>query len=207
MLGHADGLTRRVVGQQVAQAVVGLGDHDHHAHRPTEVVDRAGRAFAPQEVETGARVVVIGSEVASYYFDRELESRIKKFTTMLEPLMIVMVGLIVGFVAVALVLLVSKDPQQIWLVLAAVLISAVNAIVRKAFDVSSNAFLETQWYLFSAIFLLGRYHEARHAGEGRPEAFFTTYRGTSHGPASVAACDRIVTLALISGRMRSSSSS
>ena len=42
----------------------------------------------------------------------------------------------------------------IWLVLAAVLISAVNAIVRKVFDVSSNAFLETQWYLFSAIFLL-----------------------------------------------------
>ena len=42
----------------------------------------------------------------------------------------------------------------IWLVLAAVVISAVNAIVRKAFDMSSNAFLETQWYLFSAIFLL-----------------------------------------------------
>jgi TRAP-type mannitol/chloroaromatic compound transport system permease small subunit len=44
--------------------------------------------------------------------------------------------------------------SMIWLVLAAVLISAVNAIVRKAFDMSSNAFLETQWYLFSAIFLL-----------------------------------------------------
>ncbi len=43
---------------------------------------------------------------------------------------------------------------MIWLVLAAVVISAANAIVRKAFDVSSNAFLETQWYLFSAIFLL-----------------------------------------------------
>lgn len=42
----------------------------------------------------------------------------------------------------------------IWLVLAAVLISAANAIVRKAFDMSSNAFLEAQWYLFSAIFLL-----------------------------------------------------
>ena len=42
----------------------------------------------------------------------------------------------------------------IWLVLAAVVISAVNAIVRKSFDMSSNAFLETQWYLFSAIFLL-----------------------------------------------------
>jgi len=41
-----------------------------------------------------------------------------------------------------------------WLVLAAVVISAVNAIVRKAFDMSSNAFLEVQWYLFSAVFLL-----------------------------------------------------
>jgi TRAP-type mannitol/chloroaromatic compound transport system permease small subunit len=40
-----------------------------------------------------------------------------------------------------------------WLVLAAVLISAANAIVRKAFNTSSNAFLEIQWYLFSAIFL------------------------------------------------------
>lgn len=43
----------------------------------------------------------------------------------------------------------------IWLVLAAVLISAVNAAIRKAFDISSNAFLELQWYLFSAVFLLG----------------------------------------------------
>ena len=40
-----------------------------------------------------------------------------------------------------------------WLVLAAVLISAANAVVRKIFNVSSNAFLEIQWYLFSAIFL------------------------------------------------------
>ena len=43
-----------------------------------------------------------------------------------------------------------------WLVLAAVLISAVNAIVRKAFNISSNACLEIQWYLFAAVFLLGR---------------------------------------------------
>ena len=42
-----------------------------------------------------------------------------------------------------------------WLVLAAVLISAANAIVRKAFNSSSNAFLEIQWYLFAAVFLLG----------------------------------------------------
>ena len=41
--------------------------------------------------------------VASIYFDRELESRIKKFTTMFEPIMIVFVGVIVGFVAIALV--------------------------------------------------------------------------------------------------------
>lgn len=42
-----------------------------------------------------------------------------------------------------------------WLVLAAVLISAGNAIMRKAFNIGSNAFLEIQWYLFAAVFLLG----------------------------------------------------
>jgi len=41
-----------------------------------------------------------------------------------------------------------------WLVLAAVLISAANAIVRKALNMSSNGFLEIQWYLFAAVFLL-----------------------------------------------------
>ena len=40
-----------------------------------------------------------------------------------------------------------------WLVLVAVLISCVNAVVRKAFNWSSNSLLEIQWYLFSAIFL------------------------------------------------------
>ena len=42
-----------------------------------------------------------------------------------------------------------------WLVLVAVLVSAGNAIIRKIFNMSSNAFLELQWYLFSAVFLLG----------------------------------------------------
>lgn len=42
----------------------------------------------------------------------------------------------------------------IWFVLTAVLISAANAVIRKAFNVSSNAYLEVQWYLFSAVFLL-----------------------------------------------------
>ncbi|MGC4077747.1 MAG: TRAP transporter small permease subunit [Rubrivivax sp.] len=41
-----------------------------------------------------------------------------------------------------------------WLVLAMVLISATNAVARKVFAASSNAFLEIQWYLFAAVFLL-----------------------------------------------------
>lgn len=42
----------------------------------------------------------------------------------------------------------------IWLILASTVISAVNAVVRKAFNFSSNAFLEVQWYLFAGSFLL-----------------------------------------------------
>ena len=41
-----------------------------------------------------------------------------------------------------------------WLILAAVLVSAGNATVRKLFDISSNAWLELQWYLFGAVFML-----------------------------------------------------
>jgi TRAP-type mannitol/chloroaromatic compound transport system permease small subunit len=41
-----------------------------------------------------------------------------------------------------------------WLILAAILVSAGNAAVRKAFDLSSNAWLELQWYLFGAAYLL-----------------------------------------------------
>ncbi len=50
-------------------------------------------------------------------------------------------------------LLVGKSTM--WLILVVTLISAINAIVRKAFDLSSNAWLELQWYLFAAVFLLG----------------------------------------------------
>ncbi len=42
-----------------------------------------------------------------------------------------------------------------WLVLVAVIISAGNAVSRKLFSVSSNAWLELQWYLFGAVFMLG----------------------------------------------------
>ena len=41
-----------------------------------------------------------------------------------------------------------------WLILLAILVSAANAVIRKAFDMSSNAWLELQWYLFGAAFML-----------------------------------------------------
>ena len=49
-----------------------------------------------------------------------------------------------------------------WLVLATVLISAGNAVVRKLFNYSSNAFLEIQWYLFSLIFLFCAGYTLKH---------------------------------------------
>jgi TRAP-type mannitol/chloroaromatic compound transport system permease small subunit len=42
----------------------------------------------------------------------------------------------------------------VWLILAATLISAGNAVIRYTLDISSNAWLELQWYLFAAVFLL-----------------------------------------------------
>jgi TRAP-type mannitol/chloroaromatic compound transport system permease small subunit len=41
-----------------------------------------------------------------------------------------------------------------WLILVAVVIATINAILRKAFDLSSNSWLELQWVLFSIVFLL-----------------------------------------------------
>jgi TRAP-type mannitol/chloroaromatic compound transport system permease small subunit len=41
-----------------------------------------------------------------------------------------------------------------WLILLAVVVSALNAIIRKSFDTSSNSWLELQWVLFSIVFLL-----------------------------------------------------
>jgi type IV pilus assembly protein PilC len=67
----------------------------------TELFPGAARQMFKVGEETGTLDDQLS--VASLYFDRELEDRIKKFTTMFEPLMIVFVGLIVGFVAVALV--------------------------------------------------------------------------------------------------------
>ena len=67
----------------------------------TELFPGAAKQMFKVGEETGTLDTQL--EVASLYFDRELESRIKRFTTMFEPLMIVGVGVMVGFVAVALV--------------------------------------------------------------------------------------------------------
>ncbi len=49
----------------------------------------------------------------------------------------------------------------IWLVLAAILVSAANAASRKVLSISSNAFLELQWYLFGAAYLLAAAYTLR----------------------------------------------
>jgi TRAP-type mannitol/chloroaromatic compound transport system permease small subunit len=60
----------------------------------------------------------------------------------------------------------------IWLVLAATLISAGNALVRYTLGESSNAWLEIQWYLFGAMFLLGAGYTLKHNGHVRIDIFY-----------------------------------
>ena len=60
----------------------------------------------------------------------------------------------------------------IWLVLVATLISAGNALIRYAFGASSNAWLEIQWYLFGAVFLLGAGYTLKHNGHVRIDLFY-----------------------------------
>lgn len=60
----------------------------------------------------------------------------------------------------------------IWLVLAAVLISAGNAMMRYGANMSSNAWLEIQWYLFSLIFLLGAGYTLKHDGHVRIDVLY-----------------------------------
>ncbi len=48
----------------------------------------------------------------------------------------------------------SVGKLGMWMILATTVISAGNAIVRKALNTSSNALLEVQWYLFAAVFML-----------------------------------------------------
>lgn len=63
----------------------------------------------------------------------------------------------------------------LWLVLITVLICTLNAIVRKMFNVSSNAFLEIQWYLYGAIFLLGAGYTLKHNCHVRIDVFYSRW--------------------------------
>jgi TRAP-type mannitol/chloroaromatic compound transport system permease small subunit len=60
-----------------------------------------------------------------------------------------------------------------WLILVAVLVSAGNATIRYALDMSSNGWLELQWYLFSAVFLLGAGYTLLHNEHIRIDVLFS----------------------------------
>ena len=60
-----------------------------------------------------------------------------------------------------------------WLILVSVIVSSGNAVVRYIFDVSSNGWLELQWYLFSAVFLLAAGYTLRHNEHVRIDLIFS----------------------------------
>lgn len=60
----------------------------------------------------------------------------------------------------------------IWLVLVATLVSAGNALARYVLGASSNAWLEIQWYLFGAVFLLAAGYTLKHNGHVRIDIFY-----------------------------------
>jgi TRAP-type mannitol/chloroaromatic compound transport system permease small subunit len=63
----------------------------------------------------------------------------------------------------------------VWLVLIATLISAGNALARYALGESSNAWLEIQWYLFGAMFLLAAGYTLKHNGHVRIDIFYNRF--------------------------------
>ncbi len=68
-----------------------------------------------------------------------------------------------------------------WCILAAILVSAVNAIIRKLWNESSNAWLELQWYLFGAAFLLAAAHTLRQNEHIRIDIVYGAFsRRTQH---------------------------
>jgi TRAP-type mannitol/chloroaromatic compound transport system permease small subunit len=60
----------------------------------------------------------------------------------------------------------------LWLVLVTTLISAGNAVARYALSRSSNAWLEIQWYLFAALFLLAAGYTLKHNGHVRIDVLY-----------------------------------
>jgi TRAP-type mannitol/chloroaromatic compound transport system permease small subunit len=68
-----------------------------------------------------------------------------------------------------------------WLILVAIVVSAGNAIMRKAFNMSSNAWLELQWYLFGAAFMLAAAYTLKQNEHIRIDIFYgTRSRRTQH---------------------------
>jgi TRAP-type mannitol/chloroaromatic compound transport system permease small subunit len=61
-----------------------------------------------------------------------------------------------------------------WMVLIGVLISAINAAVRYVFSISSNAFLEAQWFTFAIMFLLGASYTLRLNEHVRVDIFYSS---------------------------------
>ena len=62
-----------------------------------------------------------------------------------------------------------------WLVLIACLISAGNAVMRWGFDMSSNAWLEAQWYLFAGMVMLGGAYTLKTNEHVRVDVFYSRY--------------------------------
>ena len=68
-----------------------------------------------------------------------------------------------------------------WLIFIAIMVSATNAVVRKVFNTSSNAWLELQWYLFGAAFLLASAYTLKQNEHIRIDIFYgTRSRRTQH---------------------------
>lgn len=68
-----------------------------------------------------------------------------------------------------------------WLIFIAILVSATNAVVRKVFNTSSNAWLELQWYLFGAAFMLAAAYTLKQNEHIRIDIFYgTRSRRTQH---------------------------
>jgi len=68
-----------------------------------------------------------------------------------------------------------------WLILLAVLVSASNAVIRKTLNYSSNAWLELQWYLFGAAFMLAAAYTLKQNEHIRVDIFYSSRsRATQH---------------------------
>ncbi len=86
-----------------------------------------------------------------------------------------------------------------WLVLIATLISASNASLRYGFDLSSNAWLELQWYLFALIFLLGAGYTLKHNGHVRIDVIYS--RLSLRAQAWIDLCGSLLFLLPVAGLM------